>query len=34
MAEIKKLPLKVVPALERDFYRPEAGGGPKKVFTK
>ena len=34
MAETKKLPLKVVPTLERDFYRPEAGGGPKKVFTK
>jgi serine protease AprX len=26
------LPLKVVPPLERDFYKPDAGGGPKKVF--
>jgi hypothetical protein len=34
MAENKKLPLKVVPRLEKDFYRPEASGGPKKVFTK
>jgi serine protease AprX len=34
MADVKKLPLKVVPTLERDFYHPEAGGGPKKVFTK
>lgn len=34
MAENKKLPLKVVPPLEKDFYRPEAAGGPKKVFTK
>ena len=33
MAESKKLPLKVVPTLERDFYNPESGGGPKKVFT-
>lgn len=33
MAEGKKLPLKVVPTLERDFYHPESGGGPKKVFT-
>jgi serine protease AprX len=34
MADIKKLPLKVVPTLDRDFYHPDAGGGPKKVFTK
>src|SRR5215469_12238497 len=34
MAEGKRLPLKVVPTLERDFYHPEPGGGPKKVFTK
>ncbi|MBS1867754.1 MAG: S8 family peptidase, partial [Acidobacteria bacterium] len=33
MAESKRLPLKVVPTLERDFYHPESGGGPKKVFT-
>jgi len=26
------LPLKVVPALERDYYQPDGGGGPKKVF--
>ena len=32
MAESRKLPLKVVPALETDFYHPEAGGGPKKIF--
>lgn len=32
MAEAKKLPLKVVPAMETDFYHPDAGGGPKKVF--
>jgi serine protease AprX len=34
MAETRKLPLKVVPSLEKDFYHPEAGGGPKKIFTK
>jgi hypothetical protein len=34
MAETRKLPLKVVPAMETDFYHPEAGGGPKKVFGK
>lgn len=34
MADNKKLPLKVVPTLERDFYHPDAGGGPKKLFTK
>lgn len=27
-----KLPIKVVPTLEQDFYKPDAGGGPKKVF--
>ncbi len=32
MSESKKLPLKVVPLLERDFYRPRPGGGAKKVF--
>jgi serine protease AprX len=32
MSEPKKLPLKVVPLLERDFYRPHTGGGAKKVF--
>lgn len=34
MADSKKLPLKVVPTLEKDFYHPDIGGGPKKVFTK
>jgi serine protease AprX len=33
MAESKRLPLKVVPTLDKDFYYPESGGGPKKVFT-
>ena len=32
MSDKPKLPLKVVPQLERDFYRPDTGGGPKKVF--
>src|ERR1700693_5245013 len=32
MAESRKLPLKVVPALETDFYHPEGRGGPGKVF--
>jgi serine protease AprX len=32
MAESRKLPLKVVPALETDFYHPEARGGPGKIF--
>ena len=27
-----RLPIKVVPALENDYYRPDAGGGPPKVF--
>src|SRR5215469_3171487 len=34
MAEAKKLPLKVVPAMDTDFYHPDAGGGPKKVFVE
>jgi serine protease AprX len=33
MSEGSKLPLKVVPPLERDFYRPHVGGGAKKIFT-
>ena len=33
MSEGNKLPLKVVPPLERDFYRPHAGGGAKKIFV-
>ena len=33
MSDTKKLPLKVIPPLERDFYRPHVGGGAKKVFT-
>src|ERR1700733_5387200 len=32
MSDELKLPIKVVPPLERDFYAPETGGGPKKVF--
>ncbi len=32
MADPTHLPLKVVPTLERDFYRPEGRGGAKKVF--
>jgi hypothetical protein len=32
MSETSKLPIKVVPTLERDFYRPEVSGGPPKVF--
>ena len=28
-----KYPLKVVPPLQQDFYKPEPGGGPKKVFA-
>lgn len=32
MSEHQRLPLKVVPPLERDFYEPNAAGGPKKVF--
>lgn len=32
MSDIPKLPIKVVPPLERDFYRPEVSGGPPKVF--
>jgi len=27
-----KLPLKVIPPLQRDFYKPIVSGGPKKVF--
>lgn len=27
-----KLPLKVVPKLERDFYKPDPSGGKKKIF--
>ena len=34
MPDDKRLPLKVVPPLETDFYHPQAGGGPKKVFTQ
>lgn len=34
MDEGKKLPLKVVPALQSDFYHPDLHGGPKKVFAK
>jgi serine protease AprX len=34
MSDNVKLPIKVVPALERDFYIPEHLGGPKKVFGK
>ena len=33
MSDGYKLPLKVVPPLERDFYRPHVGGGAKKIFT-
>lgn len=33
MSEERKLPLKVVPPRTQDFYRPEAGGGAKKVFA-
>lgn len=33
MSEGPKLPLKVVPQLERDFFRPHTGGSAKKVFT-
>lgn len=32
MSDELKLPIKVVPPLDHDFYSPEAGGGPKKVF--
>lgn len=32
MSERDRLPLKVVPPLERDFYEPEPSGGPKKIF--
>lgn len=32
MSDTPKLPIKVVPPLERDFYRPEVSGGPPKVF--
>lgn len=32
MSDAPKLPLKVVPKLERDFYRPDFNGGGKKVF--
>lgn len=31
--ERKLLPLKVVPPLQRDFYKPQTGGGAKKVFA-
>jgi serine protease AprX len=34
MSEERRFPLKVVPPLERDFYKPDPGGGPKKVFRK
>ena len=34
MADNKKLPLKVIPPLETDFYHPDIAGGPKKIFTK
>lgn len=33
MSDGQKLPLKVVPQLERDFFRPHTGGSAKKVFT-
>lgn len=33
MSNEKRLPLKVVPPLQQDFYKPKPGGGPKKVFT-
>lgn len=32
MSESVRLPIKVVPQLDRDFYKPDVGGGPKKVF--
>jgi serine protease AprX len=32
MSENARLPLKVIPPLQRDFYKPIPGGGPKKVF--
>lgn len=32
MSDKIKLPLKVVPPLERDFYKPDGGGGPRKTF--
>jgi serine protease AprX len=32
MSEHTRLPLKVVPQLAADFYTPDPGGGPKKVF--
>lgn len=32
MSETSKLPIKVVPTLERDFYRPVVSGGPPKIF--
>ena len=34
MSDEFKLPIKVVPPLERDFYAPEPGGGTKKVFVQ
>jgi serine protease AprX len=32
MSERPRLPLKVIPQLTADFYMPDPGGGPKKVF--
>jgi len=32
MSDRPHLPLKVIPQLKQDFYKPETGGGPKKVF--
>lgn len=32
MAENRRLPLKVVPLLQDDLYKPEGSGGEKKVF--
>jgi len=29
-----RLPIKVVPPMDEDFYRPEAGGGDPKVFAE
>ncbi|HEY3417205.1 MAG TPA: peptidase S8, partial [Armatimonadota bacterium] len=34
MPDIIRLPLKVVPAFDTDFVRPEGGGGEPKVFVE
>ena len=34
MRQPERLPIKVVPALESDYYKPDGGGGPKKVFDE